>query len=396
MWRFLLAVGIGAILIFAIMTGIRPAYVLGYGLLALFLLAWVWPRLVARGVRVRRSLDASSPTVGEPFEETFQVGKRSRLPAPWVEVVDAGGVRGYHPSRVLALGRGEVTWRARGTYRQRGWVTFGPTRVVVREPFGLFRAEVRLPERHQVLVYPRVRDVPELTMPASHHSGLTQRQARWAEYPPETGGVREYQPGDSLGRIHWALSQRHQRLMSRTFEQPMTADLWVVLDLDRSVHHGEGEESTLEYAVSLAASISMHVIRRGRRVGLVANDGRGTLLEPHRAARQDQMILDYLATAGATGSRHLSEALGWDRLRRLPRRAVAVITPSPDPGWLLAAQALRERGSSLLLFYIDASSFGDVGRHLTFDLGAHVDLYVIRRGEDFSRLVRTRDAVRLA
>lgn len=395
MSRFLLAIGIGAVLLFAFLTAIRPAFVLAYGLLMLFVLAWAWPRLVARGVRVERRLDASSPTVGEPFEETFRVTKMSRLPAPWVEVVDMGGIRDYRPGRVLALGRGPVTWRARGTYQQRGWVTFGPTRVVVREPFGLFRAEVRLYERHQVLVYPRVREVPELTMPASHHSGLAQRQGQWAEYPPETGGVREYQPGDSLGRIHWPLSQRHQRLMSRTFEQPMTADLWVVLDMDRSVHHGEGEESTLEYAVSLAASISMHVISRGRRVGLMANDGRGTLLEPHRAARQDQMILDYLATADATGSRHLADALAWDRLRRLPRRAVAVITPSPDPSWLMAAQALRERGSSLLLFYIDASSFGDVQRHLTFDLGAHVDLYVIRKGEDFSRLVRTRDAVRL-
>lgn len=395
MSRFLLAIGIAAVFIFAFMTAIRPAFVLAYGLLILFVLAWAWPRLVARGVRVKRTLDSGSPTVGEPFEETFQVTKSSRLPAPWVEITDAGGLRDYRPGRVLALGRNPVTWRARGIYHQRGWVTFGPTRVVVREPFGLFRADMRLPERHQVLVYPRVRDIPELTMPASHHSGLAQRHGQWAEYPPETGGVREYQPGDSFGRIHWRLSQRHQRLMSRTFEQPTTADLWVVLDLDRSVHHGDGEESSLEYAVSLAASIALHVVRRGRRVGLMANDSRGTLLEPHRAARQDQMILDYLATADANGSRHLTEALAWDRLRRLPRRAVAVITPSPDPSWLMAAQALRERGSSLLLFYIDASSFGDSTRHLTFDLGAHVDLYVIRQGDDFSRLMRTRDAVRL-
>jgi hypothetical protein len=32
---------------------------------------------------------------------------------------------------------------------------------------------------------------------------------------------------------------------------------------------------------------------------------------------------------------------------------------------------------------------------LSFDLGADVDLYVIRKGDDFSRLMRTRDAVRL-
>ena len=92
----------------------------------------------------------------------------------------------------------------------------------------------------------------------------------WADYPPETGGVRDYTTGDSFGRIHWALSAKHQRLMSKTFEQPLTTDLWILLDLDRDVHFGEGEESTVEYAVSLAASMASQVHSRGRQVGLIA------------------------------------------------------------------------------------------------------------------------------
>jgi uncharacterized protein (DUF58 family) len=394
--KAVLALALGVLLLLAYLTATRPAFVFVYGICVLLGVAWAWPRLGGRGIRLERSLDAGTPTVGEPFEEVFALRKGGRIPAPWVEVVDLSRVRGYQPGRVVSLGRSRVGWRVRGSYRQRGWVTFGPTRIVVREPFGLFSREIRFPDRRQVLVYPRVRPMPELSMAASHHSGLSQRQGNWADYPPDTAGVREHQPGDSFGRIHWPLSQRHQRLMSKTFEQPLTADLWVVLDLDRSVHHGEAEESTLEYAVSLAASIAMSVVRRGRRVGLLANDARGTLLEPHRAARQDQVVMDYLAVAEADGGRGLAGALAWDRIRRLPRRAVAVITPSSDPAWLLAAQALRERGTSLLVFYLDASSFGAPPRHLSFDMGADVDLYVVRRGDDFSRLVRTRDAVRIS
>jgi hypothetical protein len=33
---------------------------------------------------------------------------------------------------------------------------------------------------------------------------------------------------------------------------------------------------------------------------------------------------------------------------------------------------------------------------LGLDLGGDVDLYVVRKGDDFGRLMRTRDAVRLA
>ena len=58
-------------------------------------------------------------------------------------------------------------------------------------------------------------------------------------------------------------------------------------------------------------------------------------------------------------------------------------------------QAIRGRGTSMLAFYLDASTFGGPDKTLSFDLGSDVDLYVVRQGDDFSRLLRTRDAVRL-
>jgi uncharacterized protein (DUF58 family) len=395
MTRALLGLSLALLLFFAYLTAIRPAFALAYALGVLFLITWIWPKLAVRGISIQRTLDAGTPTVGESFEETLTVRKVGHVPAPWVEVMDLSRLRDYQPGRVISLGKQAVTWRARGIYRQRGWLTFGPTRVRVSEPFGLFSQERRDSHKNQVLVYPRVRPMPGLIMPATQHVGTAQRFGNWADYPPETGGVREYAPGDSFGRIHWALSQKHEQLMSKTFEQPLTADLWVVLDLDRNVHFGEGEESTLEYAISLAASIAMQVHSRGRRVGMIANDGRGTVLEPHRAVRQDRVILDYLAVAQADGGQHLARAMAWDRIRRLPRRAIAVITPSPDPHWVSVMQAIRGRGTSLMAFYIDASSFGAPEPNLSFDLGADVDLYVIRKGDDFTRLLRTRDAVRL-
>jgi uncharacterized protein (DUF58 family) len=395
MTRALLAAALLVLFLFAYLTAIRPAYTIAYALGILYLGAWLWPRLAARGVTIERVLDAGIPTVGESFEETFTVRKQGGVPAPWVEVTDLSRVRDYQPGRVISLSRSAVSWTSRGVYRQRGWVTFGPTRLRVSEPFGLFKREVRLNQRNQVLVYPRVRQLPELLMPATQHAGTAQRTGNWADYPPETGGVRDYAPGDAYGRIHWPLSQKHQQLMSKTFEQPLTADLYIVLDLDRSVHVGEGEESTLEYAVSLAASVAIQIHERGRRVGLIANDGRGTVLEPHRAVRQDRVILDYLAIAQADGTQGLANAMAWDRLRRLPRRAVAVITPSSDPRWVATMQAGRGRGSALIALYIDASSFGAASPNLSFDLGSDVDLYVVRRGDEFARLFRTRDAVRL-
>lgn len=396
MSKFALASALVLLFVFTILLGVKPGYTLAYALTLLFVLAWLWPRWTVGRVSFSRQLDPGTPTVGEQFEETFTVTRRGWVPAPWVEVRDLGQVADYQPGRVVSASSEPVTWRARGAYRRRGWMTFGPTSVRVLEPFGLFSQERRFKERASILVYPRVRPIPDLMTTSAQHLGSSPASGAWADYPPETGGVRDYVTGDSFGRIHWPLSAHHNRLMSKTFEQPLTTDIWILLDLDRKVHVGQGEESTVEYAVSLAASITAQVSSRGREVGVIANDARGTFLQPHRAIRQDRLIYDYLAIAQADGNTSLRQALAWDRVRRLPRRAIAVITPSADPDWVHLLQAVRGRRTTLIVFYLDSVSFGGADRNPTFDLGQDVDLYVVRKGDDFARLVRTRDAVRIA
>lgn len=396
MSKVALGLALGLLLLFTYLTGVRPAYAFAYALCLLFLVAWAWPRAAIRGMALNRHLDPGTPTVGEPFEEVIEVRRSGFMPAPWVEVRDLSGISDYQPGRVISVGSEPVTWKARGVYRRRGWMTFGPTSLRVREPFGLFNQELKLGQRTSVLVYPRVRPIPDLMTPSAQQVGNSQTLGAWADYPPETGGVRDYTTGDSFGRIHWPLSTKHGRLMSKTFEQPLTTDLWILLDLDRNVQFGEGEDSTVEYAISLAASMASQVHSRGRQVGLIANDSRGTILEPHRAVRQDRLILDYLAVAQADGRTPLTKTLAWERIRRLPRRAIAVITPSADPDWVRLLQAVRGRGTTLIVFYLDVTSFGGPEQNPSFDLGQDVDLYVVRSGDDFGRLVRTRDAIRIA
>ncbi len=396
MSKVALGLALGLLLLFTYLTAVRPAYAFAYALCLLFLVAWAWPRVAIRGMTMSRHLDPGTPTVGEPFEEVIEVRRSGFMPAPWVEVRDLSGITDYQPGRVISVGGEPVTWKARGVYRRRGWMTFGPTSLRVREPFGLFNQELKLGQRTSVLVYPRVRPIPDLMTPSAQQVGSSQTLGAWADYPPETGGIRDYTTGDSFGRIHWPLSTKHGRLMSKTFEQPLTTDLWILLDLDRNVHFGEGEDSTVEYAISLAASMASQVHSRGRQVGLIANDSRGTILEPHRALRQDRLILDYLAVAQADGRTPLTKTLAWERIRRLPRRAIAVITPSADPDWVRLLQAVRGRRTTMIVFYLDVTSFGGPDQNPSFDLGQDVDLYVVRKGDDFARLVRTRDAIRIA
>jgi len=309
-----LGLALGVLFLFTYLLGVRPAYALAYALGLLFVISWAWPRLVIRGITLARHLDPGIPTVGEPFEETFTVRKKGWVPAPWLEVRDLGQLSDYQPGRVFSVGGESVTWRARGVYRKRGWMTFGPTSIRVQEPFGLFSQEARLRDRTTILVYPRVRPIPDLLASSAQQIGVSPSFGAWADYPPETGGVRDYTSGDSFGRIHWPLSAHHNRLMSKTFEQPLTTDIWILLDLDRKVHFGEGEESTVEYLTGLQSRAPGRIDRqrRARHIPRAAPGAASGPAHPrlprHRAGGRQ-----YVVVSGARLGSHAQAAQARDR-----------------------------------------------------------------------------------
>src|SRR3989441_7341821 len=155
--KIALGVALGLLLFFTYLTAIRPAYAFAYALCLLFVVAWVWPRLAIRGISLARRLDPRTPTVGEPYEEGIEGRRSGWVPAPWGEVRDLGQIPDYQPGPVISVGGELVSWETRGVYRPRGWMSFGPTSVSVREPFGLFNQELRMGNPTTGLGYPRIR-----------------------------------------------------------------------------------------------------------------------------------------------------------------------------------------------------------------------------------------------
>ena len=110
MSKLALAGALGLLLFFTYLTAIRQAYNFAYALSLLFVVAWLWPRLAIRGVRLSRRVDPGTPTVGEVYEEVFEVQRKGWVPAPWVEVRDLSQLPDYQPGRVISLGGDVVRW----------------------------------------------------------------------------------------------------------------------------------------------------------------------------------------------------------------------------------------------------------------------------------------------
>ena len=86
-------------------------------------------------------------------------------------------------------------------------------------------------------------------------------------------GIRNYRSGDDIRTIHWRASARHDELMVRLDEPVSHGGAVVMLDHRLPAHAGEGAGSSLETAVTLAASVSLHLLTAEHQMRLTTHTG---------------------------------------------------------------------------------------------------------------------------
>jgi uncharacterized protein (DUF58 family) len=187
--------------------------------------------------------------------------------------------------------------------------------------------------------------------------GNLSRKAK--EGSPVPAGVREFQPGDSLRRIHWPTSARRDSPFVKTFTDLPSGDWWILLDLDKEVQVGKGVDSTEEAAVILAASIADCGLRSGYPVGLIANSQDVVWLPPRRGSEQRWELMRSLARV-SPGEHCLTEMLESAYPFMKSWASLIVITASGRQDWLIPLIRHDPRGIAPTVLLVDAAKFGEV------------------------------------
>tara|TARA_Y100000590_G_scaffold165400_1_gene189420 strand:- start:42 stop:614 length:573 start_codon:yes stop_codon:yes gene_type:complete len=175
--------------------------------------------------------------------------------------------------------------------------------------------------------------------------------------------------------------------MVKTFELDPTSDIWVIADLEGSIQAGDGEESTEEYIITVAASVAQRYIAANRSVGLIAFGEDYTVVETERGQQQLSRILESLAVAKATGEAPLANLLMEEQRRFGRHTTLVVVTASTDDSWVSPVQSLVQRGVRAAVVLVDPSTFGGEGSPLLLygELTASDILsYVVAQGDDLS------------
>lgn len=326
------------------------------GFAGTWLLALLWVVSLRRGLRIERNLHLAWAAVGDSVQEELKLINDSWLPAVWVEISDTSATLSKPIKFVSDAGSKSTRTRfVSHLYKQRGLYTLGPTCLRTSDPFGIFSLTISDFSSDTILVTPPVLLMEEMRVVPSGWTGDQQTKRGVLERNISDGGVRKYQPGDSLRRIHWPASAHSDELVVKHFEASTSGDWWIFLDLDANVQAGEGRDTTLELAIILAASLAMHRLNKNKRIGLVLAGPNLIWMEPRADAAHRWRILKALAMA-SVGETSLVDLV---RMRPATQTATMIaVTASTDPGWIGAAQRWRSGGQ--FVFLIDPSEFGHI------------------------------------
>jgi uncharacterized protein (DUF58 family) len=269
-----------------------------------------------------REMSREQAKIGQSVAVVTVLQNTNWLPVPWLLLEDLLPRRAliHDPPNLQVTGRRMqlVSFRGQGrktiTYQLkcncRGYYQIGPLVAETGDVFGLYRRYRVLSEPSFLLVLPEVVPLEGFDIASRRPIGEVRMSHRLYEDPTRIGGVRAYQSGDPLNRIHWRTTARTAQIHSKVYESSSIAGATLLLDFHERSFPVADEPVRSELAVTAAASIAGALFQMEQQVGLVTNGRDAADRIRKEGWRHDQLFRR--ADAQAAGMREKS-----DRLRPL-------------------------------------------------------------------------------
>ncbi len=276
-------IGIVAVLGLALVLQAGLVAFAGYVLLGVFLLSRFLAREWIANLSAEREVDHTPKEVGESVEVVVRVRNSGKWPIAWVLVEDMlpdPALRAKPPKltakgsriRVMFLPAGKAKpVKYRLTFDSRGYFPVGPCVAETGDVFGLHRRHKLLAPPVYVMVYPKVLPLGGYDFASERPIGEVRLANRLFEDPTRTAGVRPYQLGDPLQRVHWRATARTGVLHSRVYEPTSLAGATVLVDFHADGYPKRGEPYRSDLAVTTACSVANAVVLLNQQIGFASN-----------------------------------------------------------------------------------------------------------------------------
>jgi uncharacterized repeat protein (TIGR01451 family) len=285
-----------------------------YVLLGVILVSRTLARHWIGNLSALRECNRYSVNVGDTVAVVITIHNAGLLPVAWVLIEDllprrafyqppSLQVQGKRIQLAMVRGRGRRTVYYQLKCNRRGYHQIGPLVVETGDLFGLHRRYRVLTSPHFLLVYPEVVPLEGFELASRRPLGELRIAHRLFEDPTRIAGVRRYEVGDPLNRIHWRATARTGQFHCKVYEPSCIIGATLLLDFHQAVYEPRDEPYRSELAVSAAASLANAVYEMDQQIGLVTNgrdaadrirqEGWDYDIRSRKAARKAASMLEY-------------------------------------------------------------------------------------------------------
>lgn len=274
---------IALLLLFGLLTG-TSLFSLG---VSTFLIVIEVSRYLSKqwveAVTVERQPHRSEIQVGESIAVGLQIRNNSGYWIPWIILEDRLPRAALHsppkaldlvgkPIRVQSFSAGRTSLM---TYtlqsRRRGYYQVGPTVLETGDLLGLHRSYRVVGQAHYLSVLPRIVPMEGLEIASRRPMGEMRIEDRGMEDPTRLAGIRQYQAGDPIQRVHWKATARTGVLHTRVFQPTCLQGAMMLIDLHQSSNPQRHEPMRSDLAMTVAASLAHLLFQMGQPFGLISN-----------------------------------------------------------------------------------------------------------------------------
>jgi uncharacterized protein (DUF58 family) len=237
----------------------------------------------------------------------------------------------------------------------------GPTELETGDPLGLFPNDFRVPESHELLVYPRIAELEPHPLQSRFPFGAANARPPVLDDPIRVAGVRDYLPSDPMRLVDWKATARRMKLQTRVLAPTTLNNIVVVLNAQTLPFVWQGYDLTrFEAVLGVAAALVRETLAYRQSVGLAANaSGAGMedfqlYLRPNRRPSQLEDTLAALATLTPIPTMAFGSFLEKIAANFPYGASLVAVTSFVDEAIAKNLARLAERGHSISLVFLGA------------------------------------------
>ena len=231
---------------------------LGFAAVVFAVLSFAFLLYLRGKVKMRLVIPSRVADRAQGLTMRLEVLNKAFLPLGKLKVFVSYGERTHEKKERISINledtpKGESTELRRLSINETGYYEFRIKRFRIYDPFGIFYLTKRgksiayamiLPDIHEILV--RIGGGVKLF----YGESMEYDDDQPGQDPSETFGVREFQDGDKLQRIHWKLSARMEELMVKEDSLPRACAVVLFFPAGRICENGG-----LDYMASLSYTL---------------------------------------------------------------------------------------------------------------------------------------------